>query len=212
MIFLEGSQSAEMPESRDFSTGSSLGTLHEKSTEHGDIDVEAARTDDVRPAMPTHHKTQETSRSDRSRRNSAPILRHRKSHGSTYWGTFPAVVENPRRPAWEPGQEPGLDPSVPDGGREQVLSLRADCDITVVDYSEDDMVMRHLTNESLLPWIERAEKMEKEGGEDEWVKCRWINVNGLSWDVIQALGKYKKFHRLAIEDMVNTKNRTKVDW
>lgn len=46
----------------------------------------------------------------------------------------------------------------------------------------------------------------------DWIACRWINVNGLSWDVIQALGKSKKLHRLAIEDMVNTNNRTKVDW
>lgn len=85
-------------------------------------------------------------------------------------------------------------------------TLRADCDITVVDYSEDDMVMHHLDNNTLPAWL------EKNGKREEWAKCRWINVNGLSWDVIQALGKYKRLHRLAIEDLINTRSRTKADW
>ena len=84
--------------------------------------------------------------------------------------------------------------------------MHAECDITVVDYSEDDMVMHHLHNATLPDWLER------EGEKKEWIKCRWINVNGLSWDVIQALGKYKRLHRLAIEDLINTRNRTKADW
>jgi len=47
---------------------------------------------------------------------------------------------------------------------------------------------------------------------DERHACRWINVNGLSWDVISAIGKAKRFRRLAVEDMINRKNRTKADW
>ena len=46
----------------------------------------------------------------------------------------------------------------------------------------------------------------------EWVMCRWINVNGLSWDVIRLLGNHKGLHRLAIEDLMNTRNRTKADF
>lgn len=46
----------------------------------------------------------------------------------------------------------------------------------------------------------------------DWVVCRWINVNGLSWDVIKLLGNDKRLHRLAIEDLLNPKNRTKADW
>jgi Mg2+ and Co2+ transporter CorA len=47
---------------------------------------------------------------------------------------------------------------------------------------------------------------------EPWVQCRWINVNGLSWDVIKILGNHKRLHRLAIEDVVHTTNRTKADW
>lgn len=156
------------------------------------------------------------------------------------WQTFPSVIDNPHRLEWEPGQEPGLDPLRPDGGRPRGMSkLQQECDITVVEYSESNMVMRNLTNKSLARWIEREEGREAmrnqreqeanksgkgngksgkskahEHDEDdlEWAKCRWINVNGLSWDVIQAIAKYKKLHRLALEDLVNTKNRTKADW
>lgn len=108
------------------------------------------------------------------------------------------------RPQWGPGQEPGLDPSKPNGGRNQSPMLHEVCQITVVDFSEDDMEMHDFDNEGLINFIQKPQ--------ESWIKCRWINVNGLSWDVIQALGKYKKLHRLAIEDLVNTDNRTKVDW
>lgn len=66
------------------------------------------------------------------------------------------------------------------------------------------MVGYELDNEQLIQFLDMKQ--------ESWVKCRWINVNGLSWDVIQALGQYKKLHRLAIEDMINTANRTKADW
>ena len=46
----------------------------------------------------------------------------------------------------------------------------------------------------------------------DWAVCRWINVNGLSWDVIKLLGNDKGLHRLAIEDLLNPRNRTKADW
>jgi Mg2+ and Co2+ transporter CorA len=64
--------------------------------------------------------------------------------------------------------------------------------------------MRDMDNKGLINFL----REDQEG----WVRCRWINVNGLSWDVIQALGNYKNLHRLSIEDLVNTNNRTKADW
>lgn len=36
--------------------------------------------------------------------------------------------------------------------------------------------------------------------------------NGLSWDVIKLLGNKYRLHRLAIEDLMHTHTRTKVDW
>jgi hypothetical protein len=169
-------------------------------------DAEAARS---QPSDLSHHPLQTRynfhSESDIANQNAAPILKRRQTRSSTIQ-TFRAIDVYPVHPNWHPGQEPGLDPSKPNGGRAQEPTLRADCEITVVDYSEDDMVMHYLDNKALPGWL------EKQGKRQEWVKCRWINVNGLSWDVIQALGTYKRLHRLALEDLINTRNRTKADW
>lgn len=108
------------------------------------------------------------------------------------------------RPGWHPGAEPGVDPTKPDGGHALRPTLSAPCDITVVDFSHEDMSMRRFDNDSLIPFLKLPQPA--------WARCRWINVKGLSWDVIQALGQYKKLHRLAIEDIMNTRNRTKADW
>jgi hypothetical protein len=147
-----------------------------------------------------------TSSSNRSEKSGAqvqpsPILKRRQTRSNTV-RTFETIDE---RPNWHPGQEPGLDTSLPNGGRAQTLTLYEECQITVVDFSEDDMVMYDFyTNKEFLDFLNKKQ--------EDWVQCRWINVNGLSWDIIQALGNHKKLHRLAIEDLVNTNNRTKADW
>ena len=107
---------------------------------------------------------------------------------------------------WQPGQEPGIDTNADNDCHSSPHGppLQQACDITVVDFSQDYMQMHHLDNKSLGPFIERPR--------EDWVVSRWISVNGLSWDVIKLLGNNKGLHRLAIEDLMNTRNRTKADW
>ncbi|KAH8790624.1 cora family metal ion transporter-like protein [Hyaloscypha finlandica] len=131
------------------------------------------------------------------------MLRRRQTRANTGL-TFRTVDVAPSRPNWHPGQEPGLDPSKPNGGRPQTPNLHEECQITVVDFSEDNIDVHDFDNAGLISFIAMPQ--------ESWIKCRWINVNGLSWDVIQALGQQKKLHRLAIEDLTNTDNRTKADW
>lgn len=109
---------------------------------------------------------------------------------------------------WQPGQEPGIDTSAPQHAHPSsatvVPELHEECDITVVDFSHEDMQMHRLDNKSLVPFMAEPRP--------DWAVCRWINVNGLSWDVIKLLGNDKGLHRLAIEDLMNPRNRTKADW
>lgn len=105
---------------------------------------------------------------------------------------------------WHPGAEPGLDTSKPDGGHGSVPELHSECQITIVDFSPDDIMIHELDNQQMIDFIDLPQP--------SWVKCRWINVNGISWDVIQSLGNHKGLHRLAIEDLMNPHNRTKADW
>jgi hypothetical protein len=112
-------------------------------------------------------------------------------------------LEDPR-PAthFEHGAEPGIDtrqdiePEVP--------SLGKTCQTTVVDFSEDKIEKHEFDNDELIDFLEKPRA--------DWAKCRWINVNGLSWTVIKALGNKYKLHRLAVEDLLNTRGRAKVDW
>ncbi|KAF3392014.1 hypothetical protein DPV78_010236 [Talaromyces pinophilus] len=110
---------------------------------------------------------------------------------------------------WEAGKEPGIDPNraSPLSDSEWTLlpvELHRICEITIVDFSQEDMRHYVLDNASLEQFLARER--------EPWVQCRWINVNGLSWDVIRILGRHKNLHRLAIEDLMHPHNRTKVDW
>ncbi|KAK1982960.1 magnesium and cobalt transporter cora [Colletotrichum cereale] len=123
-------------------------------------------------------------------------------------GTFKPVEDygdfEMSRPGWQPGSEPGFDPNKSDGGHASMPTLRADCDISVFDFSQNRLVQHKFGNEAFVDFLQKPR--------EPWVQSRWINVNGLSWDVIQACGQYYKLHKLSIEDVMNTRNRTKADW
>ena len=104
----------------------------------------------------------------------------------------------------EPEQEPGIDTSAHAHPLSFTPELHEHCGITVIDYSQDDIRLQNLDNDSLGPFLDQ--------GRPGWASCRWISINGLSWDVIKLLGNHKHLHRLAIEDLLNARNRTKADW
>lgn len=138
----------------------------------------------------------------------SPAVYRRRTRADTFRSTKSAHTTraslDQAPPYWQPGQEPGLDPSKVDGGRPDAPTLHAECQITVVDFSETNLEMHDFDNAGFVNFIAKPQA--------DWIKCRWISVNGLSWDVIQALGVQKRLHRLAIEDLVHLNNRTKADW
>ncbi|TPX13095.1 uncharacterized protein E0L32_006521 [Thyridium curvatum] len=169
------------------------------------------RADDERAAtlQPPSVNTTGITRSDTElhRTSSTPTTQGLRRRGNNNNNNTLRTIEDfedyEERPGWHPGAEPGVDVSKPDGGHASMPTLQAPCDITVVDFSREDMVVHHLDNETIADFLQTPEPT--------WSKCRWINVNGLSWDVIQALGRNKGLHKLAIEDLMNTRNRTKTD-
>ncbi|PWY94304.1 cora family metal ion transporter [Aspergillus sclerotioniger CBS 115572] len=143
-----------------------------------------------------------------ARFNSRETVRNRMRRSTTARSYY--REDGAHDPNWQPGTEPGIDPNqpLPAYSTEWMASTPTDLhgksEITVVDFSQHDMRQYVLDNDTLEPFLAR----EKE----PWVQCRWINVNGLSWDAIRILGNQKGLHRLAIEDLINATNRTKVDW
>ncbi|KAI1981877.1 hypothetical protein LOZ51_004422 [Ophidiomyces ophidiicola] len=146
---------------------------------------------------------------DVSSTRSPASLKRRLKRSNTAHSYYPDAP--PGCTSWRAGEEPGLDPSEPTfppyrTSGETLLpeSGNKKCDITVVDYSLDKIRVHRLNNETLANFLET----EKE----PWVVCRWINVNGLSWDVVRLLATHKRLHKLAIEDLVHSIDRTKADW
>jgi Mg2+ and Co2+ transporter CorA len=109
----------------------------------------------------------------------------------------------PMLPGWQPGAEPGID-TRRDTQDDMFAAIRTRCEITVIDFAEEEMERHELDNDTLPGFLEEVRP--------DWVACRWIAVNGLSSDVIKTLANHKGLHRLAVEDLINTKNRTKADW
>ena len=165
---------------------------------------------DTRPLRPTHIDLEAQSPISPTLQNDAksPVspaesVRFRKVARSNTAKTY-----RPERRGreWVPGEEPGIDLYTPSDEytRSSLSKINETCDITVVDFSQDDMKLHHLDNRSLSQFLKESRPV--------WASCRWISVNGLSWDVISLLGRDKHLHRLAIEDLMNPKNRTKADW
>ncbi|KAF7189085.1 Cobalt/magnesium transport protein CorA [Pseudocercospora fuligena] len=131
-------------------------------------------------------------------------LRHRKPSRSNTVTTYhePEISD---ASGWQPGAEPGVDTSAEDDKiPPHLIKLKTECDINVIDFSDQNIHESRCTNADLeaILSIPRTEELP----------CRWISVNGLSWDVIRLLGNRYNLHRLAIEDLIHTKTRTKVDW
>ncbi|KAF2646145.1 hypothetical protein P280DRAFT_464394 [Massarina eburnea CBS 473.64] len=111
--------------------------------------------------------------------------------------------QDPIRQDWEqPGAEPGVDTTKENYAAD--YNLQDTCEISAVDFSPNRVETVYMENGDLEEYLAKPK--------EDWVECRWISVNGLSWDVIQKLGNYKSLHRLAIEDLMNTRGRTKADW
>ncbi|KAF2156615.1 hypothetical protein K461DRAFT_1415 [Myriangium duriaei CBS 260.36] len=157
------------------------------------------------PAAPTHRRG-----TGASRRRSSVVSRTTSIDSAAFKkhiarSNTVKTYRIPDRPNWQPGAEPGLDTTKEEAEDEpRLIALRANCDIRITDYSEDLITTQKATNTTL------KEALSEPRPDD--MPCRWISVNGLSWDVIKILANKYKLHRLAVEDLTNTRSRTKVDW
>jgi hypothetical protein len=198
---------------RDAASRPETAELRSPSIEVTDARGQSLRIDTEMPrpqGSPTATNPQGLSRSDTGvhRGDFSPSFMRQRQRAMTFRTVedFEDLeTDNPQeRPGWQPGSEPGYDPKLPDGGHASRPTLSAPCQITVVDFSSNHVEKKHFENQSFIDFLE----LPKPG----WARCRWINVNGLSWDVIQALGAKKGLHKLALEDVMNLRNRTKADW
>ncbi|EJF56391.1 hypothetical protein DICSQDRAFT_174966 [Dichomitus squalens LYAD-421 SS1] len=108
------------------------------------------------------------------------------------------------------GAEPGADPR----SAAAFLSyghIRQQCTIEVNDYSTMRTSAMRMDNTAFLKFL--AEEGAS-GRREPWVRVRWINVGGISWDVVSALALKYDLHPLALEDVLHQRGhpRSKADY
>lgn len=111
---------------------------------------------------------------------------HIRSPGDRFRATVRKVIQMHRTSTvmlrGNVGAEPGVDP------RRQSAYLnyghiRQKCLIDIIDYSPLRASFGRMTNGEFVRLLQNQQASEKE----PWVKVRWINVGGISWDVISTL-------------------------
>jgi hypothetical protein len=80
------------------------------------------------------------------------------------------------------GAEPGVDPR-----RHSAFAtfgnIRQKCIIDIIDYSSLRCSTGRMTNGEFIEFL----RNRKASAPEPWAKVRWINIGGISWDVISAL-------------------------
>uniref|UniRef100_A0A7S3QLE5 Magnesium transporter n=2 Tax=Dunaliella tertiolecta TaxID=3047 RepID=A0A7S3QLE5_DUNTE len=106
----------------------------------------------------------------------------------------------------QPGQLQGIDFKRKHDEADLLhAALRAQCKITCVDYNASQVALREgITNETLQEFLDAPRP--------SWSRVRWINIDGLSWDVIQRCALHFDLHPLSVEDCVHVPQRIKADF
>ncbi|KAF7359898.1 Magnesium-like protein [Mycena venus] len=107
------------------------------------------------------------------------------------------------------GAGPGVDPRRATADAEYG-GIRQECVIDVADYSAVRTSFRRMTNREFVELMDDAQASARES----WVKVRWINIGGMSWDVIKAVSLRYDLNPLALEDVFHAhpKARSKADY
>ncbi|KAI5114924.1 hypothetical protein M0805_005179, partial [Coniferiporia weirii] len=83
--------------------------------------------------------------------------------------------------------------------------------IELVDYSSLRTSFGRMDNKGFVELMGNANARKRE----PWVRVRWINIGGVSWDVISSLALRYDMHPLALEDVLHqraSQSRSKADY
>ncbi|KAF9444027.1 magnesium transporter [Macrolepiota fuliginosa MF-IS2] len=107
------------------------------------------------------------------------------------------------------GAEPGVDPRRASADM-QYGHIHKECAIEITDYSSVRVNMQRMKNGEFIELMRDDEASRRPA----WSRARWINIGGVSWDVIKALSLRYDLHPLALEDVFHghSQNRSKADY
>ncbi|TBU38383.1 hypothetical protein BD309DRAFT_1004386 [Dichomitus squalens] len=77
------------------------------------------------------------------------------------------------------------------------------CTIEVNDYSATRAGSARRDNDDFFKFLGDEGERGASGAREPWVRVRWIDVGGISWDVISAVALKYDLHPLALEDVLH---------
>eukprot|EP00834_Sanchytrium_tribonematis_P000177 NODE_4_length_77007_cov_1.156642.p17 type:complete len:437 gc:universal NODE_4_length_77007_cov_1.156642:5720-7030(+) len=95
---------------------------------------------------------------------------------------------------------PGVDVTTHDPILE---AIHTSCEITIFDYDKESILLTHCDNDNISSFLKNHPK--------DPASCRWLHVDGISYDIIKLLGVQYDLHPLALEDIIHINQRIKVD-
>lgn len=104
--------------------------------------------------------------------------------------------------------EPGVNANQPQPQLSHLLKTPVSVDL--VDYSEDQAEFERFSPDNHHELMRLKDHLSR--SRPIWSRVRWINVNGLNWDVIKLLALQYQLHPLAVEDCVHTSARSKSEY
>ncbi|PVF93811.1 hypothetical protein CPB86DRAFT_84374 [Serendipita vermifera] len=106
------------------------------------------------------------------------------------------------------GAEPGVDPRNP-ASHAAYGSIKEHSEIEIIDYSVTNYEIQQFSNAEFVAYMQKTK-----GKRPAWAKVRWINIAGVSWDVISRLGIAYDLHPLTLENILNGSRtgRSKADY
>lgn len=75
--------------------------------------------------------------------------------------------------------------------------IKEPSEIEVIDYSTTNFQINQYDNKGFVQLMK-----ETKGQRPAWAKVRWINIAGISWDVLSRLGVAYKLHPLTLENII----------
>ncbi|KAF9016191.1 hypothetical protein BDZ89DRAFT_1022900 [Hymenopellis radicata] len=102
------------------------------------------------------------------------------------------------------GAEPGVDPRRASADL-QFGHIRQNCIIETFDYSAVRNSYGRMTNREFVNFMQD----DNASAPEPWVKVRWINIAGISWDVVKAVSLKYDIHPLALEDVFHARSQTR---
>ncbi|KAJ7684765.1 hypothetical protein DFH06DRAFT_1156563 [Mycena polygramma] len=155
----------------------------------------------------SHGQSSSLPPSTHSSQDESPWWRNRRSNSS---GRLSTNSDTRRRRHSGAGSEPGINPRE----NEKYGYFNEQCAIQVTEFSSEHVLLSTMPNAEFVELMRQPSSPKASSSSPAKRPLRWINIGGISWDVLSALALHYDVHSLALEDILHEQghNQSKADY